>query len=184
MMLVMLAAVALVLLMGLMATIMLVARRIKVCAPDEVLVVSGRRSHPGTRRQGFTILCGGRVLPIPLLEVVDRLSLAPIPVSLRLHAARCRGGDDVSLRLAARVRVNTDPEPVARAARLLLGHSPERIGQMATQIFHGAVIDLLSSLEAPPLREDQPLVCQSLQEEVDHPLARLGLVCEQVTVEL
>ena len=184
MILVMLVAAALVLIMGLMATIALIARRIKVCAPDELLVVSGKRSRRGPRMQGFTIVRGGRVFPIPLLEMVDSMNLAPIPVSLRLHAARCRGGEEISFQLCARVRIDTEPERTARAARLLLGLSPERISYMATQIIHGVVLELLPMLDASQVREDQVQICQKLQVEAGENLARLGLVCEDLTVEL
>ncbi len=179
-MVLLLAAVTLLLLLCLVIALVLTVRRVQVGAPDEVLVVSGRQDTrvPGIQR--FT-LTRGRVLPVPLLEVVDRLSLAPVPLSLRVQSPR--EGHDVSVKISARVCVEDEAEMTARAARLLLGLSTERVALMANRIIHGATLEVLPSLSADEVAADPLHVGQRVVERAAKPLARLGLVCEHLTVE-
>lgn len=183
-MIVMLFAMALVLVLCIVTAMVLFARRVEVCALDELLVISGRQNRSAPGMQGFTVVRGGRVLPLPLIETVDRMSLAPIPLGMPLHAACCRGGDEVSLRITAHVRIGTEPQLTAQAVRLLLGFSPEQIALVATRILHGTTVELLATLTPEELSKDLVRVHQALHEGSADSLARLGLVCESVVLEL
>lgn len=178
-MILMLGVMALVMLAFVVAAVVLVARRIQVCAPDEVLVVSGRRGPGGS----FTLVSGGRILPLPLLETVDHLSLAPVAVDLPIHSAPCRGGAEVSLRVSARVRVSHEPGLVHRAARLLLGLPRERVVLLASRVLQGAAREVLATLHRDELTSDPLLVRQRIHEHAAAPLQRLGLDCEHLSTE-
>ena len=165
---------------GLVAAATLVARRIQICAPGEVLVLSGR---PGPEGISFSIINSGRVLPMPLLQSVDHLSLAPMTVTIPIHSAPCRG-HEVSLRVSAQVRILEDPRAVYLAARLLLGMPQEQVTQLASRVIQGAVREALATVEHDELRGDPLLVSQRMHEHAQPSLERLGLGCDHLTVEL
>lgn len=181
-MIIMLMAVTLLMVLLLGLGIFVVARRVRLCAPDTLLVVSGRadRSRPGN---GYTLVHGGRVLPLPLLEAVDALRLAPISLSLPLHQVTCKDGQPVRCTVHATVRVAGEADLAHQAARLLLGLPEEQLRRMASRMLHGAALLVLPSLELRQVHEDQLLVCEHVQSELEHPLSRLGLVCDDLRLE-
>ncbi|MEM9537740.1 MAG: flotillin family protein, partial [Cyanobacteria bacterium P01_E01_bin.45] len=56
------------------AAIWVLQNLLRICNPNEILIVSGRKYRtPGGQTVGYRVVFGGRVITIPVLETVKRI---------------------------------------------------------------------------------------------------------------
>ena len=61
---------------------------LKICAPNEMLIFSGRtRELPDGTIIGYRIIKGGRTFQFPIIETVKRMSLETMPIEIELKGA-------------------------------------------------------------------------------------------------
>ena len=54
---------------------------LKICNPNEILILSGRKHRTKSGQEvGYRVIFGGRVIVIPILETVKRMDLTTMPV--------------------------------------------------------------------------------------------------------
>ncbi len=146
-----------------------------VAAPNEVLVISGRRTRgvDGSLR-GYRTVRGGRALKLPLLEQVERMSLANISLKVTIQGAYSKSGA-VNVSAHAVVRIaNADPL-LSNAVERFLGQSRQQVADVAEQTLEGALRTVVSQLTLDELVSDGLKVAHVVIEEADEDFRTLGL---------
>lgn len=157
-------------------------RTLVIAGPAEAIIVSGRRytSADGSQR-GFRIVVGGRVLPMPLVERVDRLDLMPIPVEVALDAVPILGGQiDIELRGSAKIPAHE--RQIANAIERFLGKSRDDVQAEVTDTLTGATRGVLATLRAEEVLVDSLKVAEHIRAEAEADLDRMGFTLERLHV--
>lgn len=176
-----LGGVALVLLGALVYT---VRSLIVICMPNEMVVISGRRRALDDGREvGFRVLHGGRTLRIPVIEKVSRIDLTTIPIEVVVKNAYSKGGIPLIVQGIANVKVCAR-EPVAyNAVERLLDKPFDEIMQIAKDTLEGNLRGVLATLTPEEINEDRLKFAQTLIEEADEDLKKLGLELDTLKIQ-
>jgi flotillin len=154
-----------------------------ICAPNEVLVFSGRRRPVGDKSFGYRIVKGGRGFVIPLLERVDRMDLTNMVIDVTATNAYSKGGVPLAVQGVANVKV-AGHEPVLNTAlERFLGKSRAEIIQIARATLEGSLRGVLATMTPEEVNEDKLLFAERLVHEVEHDLHALGLMVDTLKIQ-
>jgi flotillin len=174
--------VGVVLLVALIVFVML--RFLRVCRPNEVLVISGRsQTTPGGSTAGYKVLQGGRGFRIPLLEQVARLDMRLIPVQVEVQNAYSKGGIPLGVHAIANIKINSDPRLIRNAIERVLSMTPQQIGSVAQQTLEGVLREVVAELTPEEVNEDRLKFADSLVKHAKDDLEKLGLELDVLKVQ-
>jgi uncharacterized membrane protein YqiK len=159
----------------------LVERLVEIARPDEVLIVIGRRSRSADGQERSYRVASGRVLRVPIVELVQRLDTSPLRVERRIDSVYLREGQRAQPALTASVRIARREPLVHSAIERFLGQSPEKIARTAGDTLESAARSVLSKLVKDELRDGEKLR-QAIIEEAEKDLAKLGLELDDLSV--
>jgi uncharacterized membrane protein YqiK len=101
---------------------------VRVCAPDQILVVTGTKTKVQGRDYGFRIQDSGWTFVIPYLQSVQALDLNIIPINVRIEGVNSANGITVGADATACVCVDdTDETMLYAAVERLMGKSRDEI---------------------------------------------------------
>jgi flotillin len=157
---------------------------IVICLPNEMVVITGRRrTLEDGREVGFRVLHGGRTLRIPVIEKVSRIDLTTIPLEVVVKNAYSKGGIPLIVQGIANVKVCAR-EPVAyNAVERLLDKPFDEIMQIAKDTLEGNLRGVLATLTPEEINEDRLKFAQTLIEEADEDLKKLGLELDTLKIQ-
>lgn len=157
---------------------------IVICLPNEMVVITGRRrTLEDGREVGFRVLHGGRTLRVPVIEKVSRIDLTTIPIEVVVKNAYSKGGIPLLVQGIANVKVCAR-EPVAyNAVERLLDKPFEEIMQIAKDTLEGNLRGVLATLTPEEINEDRLKFAQTLIEEADEDLKKLGLELDTLKIQ-
>ena len=155
-----------------------------VVGPGEALVVSGRqRRLPDGTVVGYRVVLGGRVIKLPFIEAVDRISLRTFRVPVKLEHTYCKGGTSVDVEANALVKVSTEPSALHNAVERFLGRSLDEVAEVAADKLDWNLRTLVHELTIEDLEHDPLKVAAVLMEEADADMSGVGLVIEAFNIE-
>ena len=139
---------------------------IKVCPPNQVMVVTGTKTQVGGKRYGFRLQRGGWTFVIPFFQSAQGLELSTIPIDVRVEGVNAANGITVGADATACVCVDHEDDVLLYSAveRLMgktRGEIQEQIQQTMVGNFRGA------------LNKTTPLQAIGMLESVDEE-ARVG----------
>lgn len=174
-----LAALAMVLLsVGVLTALMYVV------GPNEALVISGRQHRLSDGRAvGYRVVRGGRVIKLPFVETVDRLSLRIIPVEVKLTTAYAKGGKPVQVEGHARVKIASHPPELHNAVERFLCRPLDEVARVAAETIEGHLRAVVAVMPLEELVQDKLMAAHVLLEEADDDMKRLGLVIDTFTIQ-
>lgn len=155
-----------------------------ICAPNEVLIFSGR-SHllaDGTK-VGYRTIRGGRGFKWPIVETAHRMSLASIPVSMTLNKALTRDMIPVELKAVANVKVSSKEAPLHNAIERFLGKRQDEIARSAREIVEGNLRGVLASLTPEEANAKRAEVADQVKQAAAEDLGRMGLDIDTLKIE-
>ena len=162
----------------------IVSANLFICQPSEVLIFSGRTHRTKDDREiGYRVIKGGRAFRIPLVERVDRMDLRTIPLEISISNAYSKGGIPLRLQGAANVKIAGDEPLLGHALERFLGKSLEEIEEIAKDTLEGNLRGLVASLTPEDVNEDRLKFAQSLTEEANTDLQKLGLMLDTLTIQ-
>ncbi len=165
------------------------ASRYKKVGPNQVLVISGRRSafvDPGTGERGrrsFRIVRGGGAFIIPVLERVDDLSLELITIEVVTQNVYTVQGVPVTVDGVAQVKVASDDVSIVTAAEQFLSKSREEIKNVALQTLEGHLRAILGTLTVEEIYKDRDKFAQTVQEVSAQDMRNMGLTIVSFTIK-
>ncbi|HTE56940.1 MAG TPA: SPFH domain-containing protein [Kofleriaceae bacterium] len=152
-----------------------------VCAPNHVLIFSGRtRVAEDGRKVGFRVIFGGRAMRVPVLEEVRSMSLTNISVPMSVTGAYSEGADGglgipLAVHAVANVKVSSDPALIGNAIERFLDRDRKEIARVCKETLEGHLRGVLAKMTPEEVNEDRLKFARSLVEEAEADLQKLGL---------
>lgn len=149
---------------------------LRICPPNEVLVVSGSagKDESGQSR-GFRTVLGGRALTIPFFQSVSRMSLTTMEVPIGVRNAYSQGGIAMNVEAIANVKVSSDERVIGNAIERFLNRNTEEIRRVAKETLEGHLRGVVAKLTPEQVNEDRLTFADALAIETEQDLNKLGL---------
>ncbi len=162
----------------------MVRRLLYVSAPNEALVFSGglRRVVGAERDVGYRIVRGGRALRVPLFEQVDKMDLSNISIDIEVRGAYSKGGIPLNVHGIANVKLPGEEPLLNNAIERFLGRAERDIRLIAKETLEGNVRGVVAQLTPEEVNEDKTRFAQTLLDEAEHDMNRMGLVLDNLKV--
>jgi len=158
-------------------------RLLYVSRPNEALIFSGRTRRVADREVGYRVVRGGRALRMPLFELVDKVDLTNIPIDIEVKGAYSKGGIPLNVHGVANVKLPGEEPLLNNAIERFLGRSRADILQIAKETLEGNLRGVLALLTPEEVNQDKVRFAQTLLEEAEHDLGRMGLVLDTLKIQ-
>jgi flotillin len=162
---------------------LVVRRLLYVSTPNEALIFSGATRQLGDREYGYRIVRGGRSLRTPLLEQVSRVDLTMFTIDVVVQNAYSRGGIPLNVVGVANVKVAGEEPLLNNAVERFLGKSKPEVMRIAKETLEGNLRGVLAQLTPEQVNEDKTRFAQTLIEEAEHDMNRMGLVLDTLKIQ-
>ncbi|KZR84072.1 flotillin family protein [Synechococcus sp. MIT S9504] len=158
---------------------------IRICRPNEMLVVTGSKSNQGNQGvKGYRVVAnGGCTFVKPILETARRMDVTLLPVLVEVNNAYSKGGTPLNIQAIANVKVSTDPEVRNNAIERFLGRDNKEIVQVAKENLEGNLRSVLAQLTPEQVNEDRLRFAEQIADEVGEDLRRLGLQLDTLKIQ-
>ena len=165
--------------------ILTITRLIVIVPPNMAAAITGReRALVDGDVVGYRTVTGGRTLRIPVIEKVQWLSLATIPLEISVTDAYSKGNIPLAVQAIANVKIASAPETVFNnAVERLLDKNPAEIERLARETLTGNLRGVLAKLTPEEVNEDRLGFARHLSEEADHDLKKLGLQLDVLKIQ-
>lgn len=111
---------------------------IRVCPPNQVLVVTGSTTNINGKEYGFRIISGGWTYVLPYFQSVQSLDLGIIPVNVRIDGVNSANGITIGADATACVCIDhKDPVLLYSAVERLMGKTRREIQEQLQQTMVG-----------------------------------------------
>lgn len=175
-----LAITALVVVLFLITT---VKRLLWVSTPNEALIFSGTTRQIGGKTLGYRFVRGGRSLRRPFIERVEVMDLSMFTVMVHVTGAFSKGGIPLTVQGVANVKLPGEEPLLSNAVERFLGRSREEIYHIAKETLEGNLRGVLASLTPEEVNEDKLRFANTLLEEAEHDMSRIGLVLDTLKIQ-
>ena len=166
------------------ALIYTVRSLIVICLPNEMVVITGRRRvTTDGRRSGYRLLHGGRTLRVPIIERVSRLDLTTLPIEVVVKNAYSKGGIPLIVHGIANVKISARDPISHNAVERMLEKPFEEVMQIAKDTLEGNLRGVLATLTPEEVNEDRLKFAQTLIEEADEDMKKLGLELDTMKIQ-
>jgi len=166
-----------------MALSAMLRRLLYVSNPNEALIFSGRARRVADRDVGYRVVRGGRALRMPLFELVDKVDLTNIPIDIEVKGAYSKGGIPLNVHGVANVKLPGEEPLLNNAIERFLGRTREDILEIAKETLEGNLRGVLALLTPEEVNQDKIRFAQTLLEEAEHDLGRMGLVLDTLKIQ-
>ena len=158
---------------------------IRICRPNEMLVVTGSRSNQGSQGfKGYRVVAnGGWTFVKPVLETARRMDVTLQPVLVEVKNAYSNGGTPLNIQAIANVKVSTDPDVRNNAIERFLGRDPREIIRVAQENLEGNLRSVLAQLTPEEVNEDRLRFAEQIAKDVGDDLRRLGLQLDTLKIQ-
>ncbi|CAI8370814.1 MAG: Uncharacterised protein [Synechococcus sp. MIT S9220] len=158
---------------------------IRICRPNEMLVVTGSKSNQGNQGiKGYRVVAnGGCTFVKPILETARRMDVTLLPVLVEVNNAYSKGGTPLNIQAIANVKVSTDPEVRNNAIERFLGRDNKEIVQVAKENLEGNLRSVLAQLTPEQVNEDRLRFAEQIADDVGEDLRRLGLQLDTLKIQ-
>ena len=149
---------------------------IRLCQPNEVLVISGGKRRVGAKTVGYRLVQGGRGFIFPLFERVERLDLTNMIIDIRVQGAYSKGGIPLNVEGVANVKIASSEPVIANAIERFLGKPRQEIMAVARETLEGNLRGVLATLTPEEVNQDRVKFAQSLLLEAGEDLSGVAIL--------
>ncbi len=136
--------------------------------PNQAIIVSGGWKQP-------KIVVGGRIFVLPILQMVQELSLEVMTLTVETPKVYTKEGVAASVDGVAQVKVARSEEAIRTAAQQFLGKRVEEIGNVALQTLEGHQRAMLGTMTVEEIYQDRDKFARQVREVAGTDMARMGL---------
>lgn len=154
-----------------------------VATPNQVLILAGTKHRQGDRLVGYRAIRGGRAIRVPLIETVFWMDLSNIVVEIQVNGAFSKGGIPLNVHGIAHVKLPGEEPRLSNAVERFLGRSRGEIAQIARETLEGNVRGVLAQLTPEQVNRDKLAFANTLLEEAEHDMQRMGLVLDTLKIQ-
>lgn len=157
---------------------------IHICRPNEILIFSGRKRRAADGSTvGYRVVFGGLAFRMPIVETVDRMDMTVIPIELQVTNAYSKGGIPLNVAAVANIKISSDERVVMNAIERFLGRSRDELRRVAKETLEGSLRGVLATLTPEQVNEDRLKFAESLSDEVEDDLEKLGLQLDTLKIQ-
>ncbi|MFA7492539.1 MAG: SPFH domain-containing protein [Proteiniphilum sp.] len=158
-------------------TILALASRFKRCPSDKILVVYGRTGGTSAR-----CIHGGGAFIWPVIQDYAYLDLKPLSIEANLTNALSRQNIRVDVPSRFTIAISSEPELMNTAAERLLGLTPDKIRELASDILFGQLRLVIATMSIEEINSDRDKFLEAISKTVDSELKKVGLKLINVNV--
>jgi flotillin len=152
-------------------TIVIYARRYKRVPPNQAMVVFGRRRGD----VGYNVIMGGGKFILPIVEQVEYLDLSLQTLEIHVPAVITRSGVPLTVECVAQIKISNERTKLNVAAVQLLGKTREGVAQLAEATIVGQVRGVCATLEVEQINSDREALATKIREVAVPELGNMGL---------
>lgn len=153
------------------------ASRVQKVGPNEVLVISGRKTRNAETGEvdPYRLVKGGRSFIWPVLERVDRLSLEIMTIEVTTENVYTKQGVAITLEGVAQIKIASDDVSIRTAAERFLSKTRVEIINVAHETLAGHLRGIIGTLTVEEIYRERDKFAQSVQEVSAGDLKNMGL---------
>ncbi|MCM1982540.1 flotillin family protein [Lyngbya confervoides] len=157
---------------------------LKICNPNEILIISGRKHRNKSGKEvGYQVKFGGRAIVIPVIETVKRMDLTTMPVPVEVTNAYSKGGTPLNIQAIANVKISGDERVVGNAIERFLDRSRNEIKRVARETLEGNLRGVVATLTPEEINEDRLQFAERIAQDVSRDLEKLGLHLDTLKIQ-
>lgn len=158
-------------------------RNYRKCAPNEVLVVYGRKRRVtvpdgagGTKQveRGYRLVIGGATFVYPLLENYEVVDLSTFQVPVKVEDTPNVDGVPVDVTAVANLKISSDPGLLAAAVERLLAMKRDGLLSLTTSTMEGQLRQIVGTLQIEQMIKDRESLAQKVLDVAKGELNKLG----------
>jgi flotillin len=170
--------------MSLGAAIALLKTSLKICKPNEILIISGRKyKQESGKAVGYRVIFGGRAFVLPIIERVERMDMTTMPIPVEVKNAYAKGGTPLNIQAIANVKVSSQPNIAGNAIERFLGRNQSEIRRVVRETLEGNLRSVVANLTPEQVNEDRLNFAERIAEDVTRELNKLGLHLDTLKVQ-
>ena len=162
-----------------------IKRLMIIVPPNSAAVITGKQRLLGDGTPiGYRTVTGGRTMRVPIIEQVEWVSLATLPLEISVSDAYSKGNIPLEVKAVANLKIASAPDAVFNnAVERLLGKSLKEIEALGRETLTGNLRGVLAKLTPEQVNEDRLGFARHLSEEADHDLKKLGLQLDVLKIQ-
>lgn len=161
---------------GFLLVLWLFSRFLYVCRPNEILVVSGKKTRTASGEDlNFTVIHAGWHWRVPMLQNVGRMDLRLIPIELQVTRVLSDGGIPLDVHAIANVKITSDKDSVQDAVERFLHLPSENIRTAARQTLEGHLRAVIAQLTPERVNQDRIEFANQLLQISEGDFNKMGL---------
>lgn len=156
---------------------------LQICDPAEVIIISGRTSKLGpTHTVGYAPKQGW-VVRWPVIERLHRMDLRNMTVDVKVTDAYSKEGVPLTIEGVANLKISGRQPLLHNAVERFMGMPRNYIERIARETLEGNLRGVLATLTPEEVNHDKMKFAESLVEEADKDLQRLGLELDNLKIQ-
>lgn len=161
-----------------------VSSLIIICPPNRVAVISGRqRVLADGRNVGYRVIKGGRTIRIPIIEKVSWIDLSTMPIEVSVENAFSAGAIPLNVQGIANVKVSSAEGLLENSVERFLDSDQLEIANIAKDTLEANLRGVLATLTPEEVNEDRLKFGQTLIDEADEDVKKLGLELDTLKIQ-
>ena len=157
---------------------------LRICRPNEILIISGRTyKQPSGREVGYRVVFGGRAFVIPVIERVEKMDMTTMPIPVEVSNSYAKGGTPLNIQAIANVKVSSNKSIVGNAIERFLGRNRSEIRRVVRETLEGNLRGVVANLTPEQVNEDRLNFAERIAEDVARDLNKLGLQLDTLKVQ-
>src|SRR3954452_9217516 len=151
----------------------------RVPAPNEALLISGRKQH-GDQALQFKIVTGHGVFVLPILSRASTLTLAMQEAEV-VEDCFTQQGLTLGVQAVIAFKVGDDHESIAAAARRFQGDQTQ-MPTLVGRIFSGHLRSIIGSMNVEAIIREQQTLADAIVDASKTEMARIGLAVDSLQI--
>ncbi|MEM9151588.1 MAG: SPFH domain-containing protein, partial [Cyanobacteria bacterium P01_F01_bin.3] len=166
------------------ALIALLKTCLRICNPNQILIISGRKyKNKNGQSVGYRVVFGGRTLVIPIIERVQSMDMTTMPIPVEVTNAYARGGTPLNIQAIANVKISSNRSIVGNAIERFLGRNRSEIRRVVRETLEGNLRGVVALLTPEQVNEDRLNFAERIAADVAKDLAKLGLHLDTLKIQ-
>ncbi len=155
-------------------------RQYRKAGPNEVLVISGRKSQittpDGTTQEiGYKFRIGGGSFVNPFTEQADSLPIEVVTLKIKTPEVLSKDGIPILSESSAQVKIDSNEYAIFLATQNFMGGGTEAIHEVAQTVLEGKVREAIGSMTVTELYSDRAEFANRVYNAVVRDLGSMGL---------
>jgi flotillin len=157
---------------------------LRICQPNEILIVSGRKYKQDNGLEvGYRVIFGGRAFVMPVIERVEKMDMTTMPIPVEVKNAYAKGGTPLNIQAIATVKISSNRSVVGNAIERFLGRNRSEIQRVVRETLEGNLRGVVANLTPEQVNEDRLNFAERIANDVARDLNKLGLHLDTLKVQ-